>query len=108
MDAAEFETLAEETLENLFDSVEDMLGLDEDADFAHGILNIELGDGRKYVINKNSASQEIWVSSPVSGASHYAFDADSGDWLNTRGGGNLVETLSTELSRLTGNTVSLG
>jgi frataxin len=37
------------------------------------------------------------LSSPKSGARHYAFDGESGLWKDTRGAGDLLSTLADEL-----------
>jgi frataxin len=108
MDTAEFEAFAQKTLEGIFDALDAAIGNDADVDFEGGILTVELEDGRQYVINKHAASQEIWVSSPISGAAHYGFDATAGTWASTRGGAILSETLSAELTQATGQVVSLG
>ena len=107
MEASAFENLAEETLERMFEALDEAIGGDADVDFEGGILTIELEDGRQYVINKHTASQEVWVSSPVSGAAHYAFDLEAGTWLSTRGGDVLSQTLNAELSQITGQSVTL-
>jgi frataxin len=107
VDTNAFETLAQKTLERLFDALEDAIGADADVDFEGGILTIELEDGRQYVINKHTASQEIWLSSPISGAVHFAHDADTGQWASTRGSEVLMCVLSTELETLTGHAVKL-
>lgn len=107
MDANAFETLAQETLERLFDALDEAVGADADVDFEGGILTVELEDGRQYVINKHAASQEIWLSSPVSGAVHFAYHEDTGQWVSTRGSEVLMRVLSTELGALTGHSVNL-
>ena len=66
-----FETIAEKTLNILLDRIDDVLGDEFDVDLNGGILNIELENGSQYVINKNAPNYEIWMSSPLSGASHY-------------------------------------
>ncbi|MFT5703181.1 MAG: CyaY protein [Rickettsiales bacterium] len=56
-----------------------------DVEYSDGILNIEIFSNQKiYVINKHSASQKIWFSSPVSGADYFAFDDISKKWLNDK------------------------
>ena len=107
MDASAFEDLAEETLEHMFGALDEAIGDDADVDFEGGILTIELEDGRQYIVNKHTASQEIWVSSPVSGAAHYAYDVESGTWVSTRGGGVLSQTLAIEMQQITGQAVVL-
>jgi len=108
MDAHAFEDLAEKTLERLFNALDEAIGGDSDVDLEGGILTIELEDGRQYIINKHTASLEIWVSSPVSGAAHYAYQPDAETWISTRGGADFYETLSAELSLVSGETVQLG
>lgn len=108
MDPQEFEVMAEEILETLFDALDDAIGDNADVDLEGSILTIELDDGRQYVINKHAPSREIWVSSPVSGAAHYAYDLEAGAWVSTRDASVLTEMLSAELSGVTGQTVTLG
>ena len=107
MDATTFENLAEKTLESLFEAIDDAIGDDADVDFDNGILTVELEDGRQYVINKHAPNQQIWLSSPISGAAHYAYDQESKIWLSTRGGDALMQALSTELSQIAGKSVAL-
>lgn len=108
MDASAFEDLAEETLERLFDALDETIGDVADVDQEGGMLTVELEDGRQYVINKHTANQEIWVSSPISGAAHYRFDEEAGTWVSTRDASVLLETLAAELTQACAVTVALG
>ena len=87
-----FETLAD----SLLASLEEALGDHADAELQGGVLNVE-GDDGTWVVNKHAPTQQIWLSSPRSGARHYAFDAASGQWKDTRGGPDLLALLSAEL-----------
>lgn len=107
METQDFEALAEEILESLFDALDDAIGDDVDVDLEGSILTIEFDDGRQYIINKHAASQEMWVSSPVSGAAHYRFDREAGAWVSTRDGSVMVENLAEELSAATGQAIDL-
>lgn len=69
-----------------------------DVDFetvAAGILEIDLEDGGKIVINKQAATGEIWLAAR-SGGFHYRWDGER--WIDTRGG----EELFAAISRLAG------
>ena len=92
MSDSAFETLADSLLVTL----EEVLGDHVDAELQGGILTVE-GDAGTWIVNKHAPTRQIWLSSPVSGARHYAFDAATGRWQDTRGGGDLLETLGTEL-----------
>lgn len=82
-----FEDICNKFLEDLFEELE---LIDEnsmlDIDYSDGILNIIIEKSQQtYVINRHSASQKIWYSSPVSGADYFEFDADKNRWLSEKG-----------------------
>jgi frataxin len=92
MSDSSFESLADSLLEAL----EEGLGTVADAELQGGVLTVE-GDGGTWVINKHAPTRQIWLSSPKSGARHYAFDQGSGLWRDTRGSGDLMTILAGEL-----------
>src|SRR5580698_9625193 len=92
MSDSSFESLADSLLEAL----EEGIGNVADAELQGGVLTVE-GDAGTWVINKHAPTRQIWLSSPKSGARHYAFDQGSGLWRDTRGPGDLLSTLSDEL-----------
>ena len=56
-----------------------------DIEYSDGILTIEVSDSnQEYVINRHSANQKIWYSSPISGADYFSFDEESSKWLNSK------------------------
>lgn len=87
-----FETLADSLLATL----EEALGDHVDAELQGGILTVEGGEGT-WIVNKHAPTQQIWLSSPLSGARHYAYDAGLGQWQDTRGGADLLTVLGDEL-----------
>lgn len=105
MNQVEFERRAAEVLETLFDQVEDQLGDWLDVEMTGGILQIELPDGGTYIVNKHGPTQEIWLSSPKSGAWHFAADDDT--WRSTRGAEELTALLAGELAAASGRLVRL-
>jgi len=92
MSDSSFESLADSLLEAL----EEGLGTVADAELQGGVLTVE-GDAGTWVINKHAPTRQIWLSSPKSGARHYAFDQGSGLWRDTRGPGDLMTILAGEL-----------
>lgn len=84
MNSSEFKQIADETLNDLSQFLEKAdTDYNLEIDLLDGILNIELPDGSKYVINKHNVSMQIWLSSPVSGASHFSYD--NGKWISSDG-----------------------
>ncbi|MCR6632358.1 MAG: iron donor protein CyaY [Magnetospirillum sp.] len=82
LDESRFSALAGETLERIGDAVDDALGDNIDVELQGGILTLTLPDGGQYIVNKHGPNREIWLSSPVSGAAHFAYD--DGRWVSTR------------------------
>lgn len=95
MDNTEFHTQADATLDALFAALEtkDAQGAME-VEYADGVITVELPDGKTYIINKHSAMQQIWMSSPISGGVHFRYEG--GDWV-LPDGRKLIQMVSQEL-----------
>jgi len=87
-----FASLADGLLEHL----EETIGAHADAELQGGVLTVQAGAGA-WVVNKHAPTRQIWLSSPKSGAHHFAFEATSGLWQDTRGGPDLLAILAAEL-----------
>jgi len=103
LDETRFATLADATLRRLMDAIDEAGADSLETDLRDGILTIDLESGGHYVVNKHAPNREIWVSSPASGAWHFAFDEGQREWRDTRSRGQaqpmtLHRLLSAELS----------
>lgn len=91
-----FSQIANKTLNFIVDTIEDQ---DQDSnidiDFTSDVINITTDFG-VFVINKHSASREIWLSSPISGPCRF-FYSDDGVWVS-RKNQQLFQILQKELS----------
>lgn len=105
MDERAFETLAAATLERLAERLEEALADDLDVELRGGILTLELEDGRQFIVNKHGPNREIWLSSPVSGAHHFARSPEA--WRSTRGPETLEGCLTADLERALGRPLAL-
>jgi frataxin len=92
MSDSAFESLAD----SLLAALEEGIGAHADAELQGGVLTVEGNDGT-WLINKHAPTRQIWLSSPQSGARHYAYDVGTGQWKDTRGGPDLIAHLSGEL-----------
>ena len=112
LDETRFATLADATLRHLIEAIDEAGAESLDTDLRDGILTVDLDSGGHYVVNKHAPNREIWVSSPVSGAWHFAFDENQRQWLDTRGRGQaqpmtLHRLLTSELSAAAGTPITL-
>jgi frataxin len=102
LDETAFERLAAATIERLSAVVEAGLADQVEVELQGGILTIELDDGGQYLINKHGPNRQIWLSSPRSGAWHFAWDEVQQSWVSTRAPATLDGLLSQELAAATG------
>ena len=80
---------------------------DIDLDFARtnvGVLEIELPDRSKIIVNRHGVMQEMWVAAR-SGGFHFRWDGTG--WHDTRSGEEFLETLSRLVSVQAGVPFSL-
>jgi len=106
-DSGDFESRADALLDGFMEIIDGALGDVLDIDLESGILTIELDAGAQYIINRHAPSSQIWMSSPVSGATHFDFDKATGDWISSRGTEKLMDMLAVELEKATGTAVNL-
>lgn len=108
MESSSFETLADRVLADIVARIDERLTDQVEADLRGGVVTIELEDGRQFVINKHVPNRQIWLSSPLSGAAHFDWHAESGEWRSTRGGDPLLARLGQELREATGTEIVFG
>ncbi len=105
-DDSGFQARAETTITLIAERLEDQLD-DADIDVEDGVLTIELDDGGTFVLNRHAPLQQLWLSSPVSGAWHFAYDGAAEAWASTRGEERLEAVLSADLRKSSGQPVEL-
>ena len=104
MNDNEFDSAADAALERI-DAALEASGADLDvAMVSAGVLEIELHDGSKIIVNRHAAAQELWVAAR-SGGFHFRWDGVS--WRDTRDGSELFAALSALISAQAGIAVSL-
>lgn len=101
----EFSKAADAFMGEMFETLSDGFDPDElDPDLAMGVLSMEFADGRKCIMNRQTAAHQIWLAS---GASAWHFAQVDGDWVDTKGRGKLRDVLAEVLAERLGRPVSL-
>jgi frataxin len=99
-----FEQTAAASLQQLADLLDDADARgDLEAELRGGILTVAVA-GKQFIINKHGPSQQIWVSSPISGGLHFAYNAEAQNW-QLPDGRELFSLLTHELQTLAGITL---
>lgn len=104
MDRSEFLRLADECLERVANWLE---GFDPDeVDFtaADGVLKLEFPDGVTFVLNRQTAAEQMWFAA---GARAWHFDRIEGAWGDDREGELLQKRISESVSAKLGRAVEL-
>jgi frataxin len=102
MDESAYHKLANTVLEAMADALEsaDANG-DLEVDLEGSVLTVELASGKQYLISKHAPSRQIWVSSPISGGLHFAYDAEKKSW-HLPDARNLYAIVAQEIGALSG------
>ncbi len=101
----DFLHIAEETMQRISSAIEEAdSNFDLEVDINGDSISIEFQDGSKYLINIHGSTKEIWVSSPVSGGSHFSYYEDS--WKDSADN-DLYELITEELEELGGVSIRL-
>ena len=100
MQETQFHRLAEQWLNAAADALEeaDQAGLLE-VDAQNGVLTIELSSKKTFIISKHSPTQQLWLSSPVSGGLHFPYDETKAAWV-LADGRKLNDIVAQELATL--------
>jgi CyaY protein len=103
MTPTEFTQLVDTTLAQIEQGIE---GSDADIDFeiSAGIPELEFPNGSKIIVNRQSASQELWVAAK-SGGYHYVWKENA--WRNTRDDSELFASLSRYVSEQAGQPIEI-
>lgn len=103
MNDSEFNSLADAMLSRI-ESGLDASGADLDfAMVSAGVLEIELADRSKLIVNRHGAAQELWVAARAGGF-HFRWDGQC--WRDTRDGSELLAALSALISAQSGTPIS--
>jgi frataxin len=101
-----FQQQARVFFQRLNEALEDQCGEICELDGDDRYLELSLPSGQVFLLNFHEPTQQIWLSSPVSGAHHYAFVDE--EWRSTRVSETLLSRLSTELTQQLDQPVRLG
>lgn len=106
MNESEFQEIAEQTIEDLQDAV-DNSGADIDYDEIGGVLTLEFEDGSKIIFSKQGAMNQLWMAAK-SGGFHFNYDEDGERWICDSGNNEeLYEMLSRLASEQAGEAITL-
>eukprot|EP00759_Apiculatamorpha_spiralis_P034082 PhF_6_TR35161/c0_g1_i1/m.51229/K19054/FXN; frataxin len=105
----EYNTIAENTLERIYDVCDELAERlpDKVTEVANdgGVLQIDTIGG-KFVLNKQAPNLQLWLSSPVTGPFHYDLHksnsggAEAAKWLCQRDKHDIFQKLTEDLSEI--------
>lgn len=87
-------------LDGLLDRIESAYWQVVESELNSGVLTLHTENRGTFIINRNVPRQELWLSSPISGGSHYT--CVDGVWINTRTQASFEDVLFSELDHLNG------
>ena len=74
---------AKDIIEEIFNQINKNYQ-DIDIDLIENVLTIEISEAKIFIISIHEPTEQIWYSSPISGAHHFEMDEGKVSWKNTR------------------------
>jgi len=96
MNESEFQKIAERTIEDLQDAI-DECGADIDYDDIGGVLTLEFENGSKIIFSKQGAMNQLWMAA-ISGGFHFDYDETAEVWLCDSGDNEELYKMLTRLA----------
>jgi len=104
MDRQEFLQRADACLERVVVAIQDIDPDELDYSSADGVLTLEFADRQRYVLNRQTAANQMWFAAGAR-AWHYNWDAARGSWLGDKDGHELYARVAEEIAKKLGRTV---
>ena len=101
MDERAYEKLASATFKRVIDLFEDVDPDDADVDSSGDVVRIDFPGGRRVVLNTQRPVRQIWLAGGQA-AWHFGYDAQSEQWLDDKGRGELFTILRQIVQELSG------
>lgn len=106
MDRPTFLRLADDAIRRVEDWLEDFDPDEVDFSSADGVIKILLPGGKAYVLNRQTATSQMWYAAGVR-AWHYDRDETTGTWRCDKDGHELFGRIGETVSEAIGRTVSV-
>jgi len=88
-------------LEHIYDCLDDMdLEIIESNYDSSGVLNFQITDRKKFVLNIQRPNQQLWLSSPISGPFRFEFDLEKNKWFDIKNNNELYELLKSDIDKI--------
>ena len=105
LNEAQFDKLARDELAHIEEALLDVDPDDVDVSTSDGIIQLELRDGVRAVINSHRAARQIWMAA-IASAWRFDYDESDGRW-RTAGGDELRQTVVDLVKQRVGVSVDL-
>ena len=105
MERQEYILLADQCLDRVANWLESFDPDEVDFSTADGVLKLEFPDGRVYVLNRQTAADQMWFAA---GASAWHYDWSGSEWLSDKDGHELYGRIEEVVSEKLGRPVKIG
>jgi CyaY protein len=106
MDSREFIRRADECLERVARWLEPFDPDELDYATSDGVVTLEFADKRRYVLNRQTATNQMWFAAGAR-AWHYDWDAAKQTWVDDRDGHELYARVAGVVSEKLGRVVAI-
>jgi CyaY protein len=105
LETKQYKLLADECLRRIQARLEREDPDEVEAALGDGMLTIEFAGGSKFIVSRQSATQQIWVAAGAR-AWHYSPDPVKGTWVDDKDGHDLYTRLAEVVSQKLGRPIA--
>lgn len=98
MDEQQFKHLADQTFKRILVAFDAFDPDEAEAETTGATINITFANGKRCVVNTQTAVRQIWLAG-LGGGWHFDYDAASGTWLHDKGTGDELFSVLKKLTR---------
>ena len=106
MDRQEFLRRADECLARLENAIQDIDPDELDYATGDGVLTLEFADKKRYVLNRQTATNQMWFAAEAR-AWHFDWSTAREAWLDDKGGEELFACVGARIAEKLGRGVTL-
>lgn len=107
METSDFHKLADTCLERVATWLESFDADEVDFSTPDGVVTIEFADGAKYVLNRQTAADQMWFAAGAR-AWHYVWDTARSEWRCDKDDHELYARIAESLGQKLGREVTFG
>jgi CyaY protein len=102
----EYQQLSDQALKRVLKAFDDEDPDEIEAESIPGVVTLQFGDGKKFILNRQPSVHQLWLAGGASGW-HFDYDAEKGEWLSDKTHEELFALIERLVAGKVGRTITV-